>query len=288
MNEVLFKVLRKSKILNYLNFTTQIFIDGKKFKIPVLRGAGDANLNMSELWMVDVLKTLINLDQGIFVDVGVNTGQTLLKLRSVSPGMDYIGFEPNSFCVEYVEHLKRLNDYDDVKIIPVGISDKTELGILNFYENSNVDSSASMIEGFRSPESLKKTSYIPLFRVKDLEEKVDLSRIAILKIDVEGGELEVLTSFKDKIAKQKPIILLEILPAYGKENIERIERQMRVQEMLSNLDYIFYRIIKRNNKLIKFESLAEIEIHSDLNMCDYLVIPRLKNDAFRLNNTYIN
>lgn len=39
---------------------------------------------MTEMWMVEVLKHLLLLKPGTFIDIGANIGQTLLKLRAVS------------------------------------------------------------------------------------------------------------------------------------------------------------------------------------------------------------
>ena len=49
--------------------------------------------------MIDILKIVLPIENKKFIDVGVNIGQTLLKLKSVSSEIDYIGFEPNPICV---------------------------------------------------------------------------------------------------------------------------------------------------------------------------------------------
>jgi hypothetical protein len=56
---------------------------------------------MSELWMIDLLKIVLPIGNKSFVDVGINVAQTLLKLKSVSPEINYIGFEPNPVYTNY-------------------------------------------------------------------------------------------------------------------------------------------------------------------------------------------
>ena len=47
-----------------------------------------------------------------FIDVGVNVGQTLLKLKSISSEINYLGFEPNPNCVNYLKNL--ITNYEGI------------------------------------------------------------------------------------------------------------------------------------------------------------------------------
>ncbi|MGB4838706.1 MAG: hypothetical protein WBP08_06900 [Saprospiraceae bacterium] len=106
--------------------------------------------------MVQMLNIVLPIDNRGFVDLGINIGQTLLKLRSVSSEIKYIGFEPNPMCVNYVDRLMKENNLKDISIIPVDIADKTEIGVLNFFCASGTDSSASMIRDFRPEHKIEK------------------------------------------------------------------------------------------------------------------------------------
>ena len=281
MNKYVVKVLRKINAFKFFNFNKTIRIGDKKFVIPVSDNIGYSNLNISEPWMIDVLKIVLPMGNSSFVDVGVNTGQTLLKLKSVSSDIEYIGFEPNPFCVNYVSKLIARNGFENTTIVPVGISDNSELGVLNFLEDSKADSSASMIAEFRKDHVIKRKEYIPLFNFEDLRDKINLDSISVLKIDVEGAELEVITSFKKELAKSETILLLEILPAYNEENTFRIERQNKIQKLLFDLNYSIFKVLKKNDLLLDFEEVKAIGIHSDLDLCDYVVVPNAKIDRFK-------
>ncbi len=280
MNVFIVKVLKKINAFKFFNFSVRTTINNRNFKIPISDNIGYSNLVTSEPWMLDVLKIILPLGEKRFFDIGVNTGQTLLKLKSVSSKIEYIGFEPNPFCVGYTSKLISKNNFKNTTLIPVGVSNKTEVGELHFIEKSAVDSSASMITEFRQNHAIKRKAYIPLFDVEHLNAKINFEGISILKIDVEGAELEVLISFKSYIAKSEPIILLEILPAYNKENTFRISRQNEIQELFIGLNYSFFRIVKQNDLLINLEAITEIGIHADLSACDYVIVPRTKIEAF--------
>ncbi len=274
------------RILSGFNFILIIKISGKRFKIPILGNLGTQNVFTSEKWMIDLLKIIIQIDSNKFIDIGVNTGQTLLKIRSIDNQIKYIGFEPNSSCIHYVKRLIKVNSLKNVTLLPIGVSFKTGLGILNFYHENDGDSSASMIRDLRNNKVVHK-DYISLFNISDLKDDIELSGMSILKIDVEGAELEVIQSFRKEIEISKPFIIMEILPIYDKtKNGDRYERQVQIHAELDDLNYSILRIVKTEKKLIRIEEIKNIGIHSDLNNCDYLCVHKTKLNMFKTISKY--
>jgi len=98
---------------------------------------------------------------------------------------------------------------------------------------------------------------------------LNIEKISIVKIDVEGSELEVIRGMKGIIAKHKPFIFCEILPVYNKGNIFRLNRQKEIKHIIKKLKYRIFRILK-DGKLVPIE---QIGIHSNLALCNYLFIP---------------
>ena len=88
---------------------------------------------------------------GTFLDVGVHLGQTLLKVKSLSPSTPYVGFEPNPICVNLARQAARRAGLSDTRIIPVGLARET--GILPLLaRGGDTDSAASTVAGFRNDE----------------------------------------------------------------------------------------------------------------------------------------
>ena len=144
MKKILIKVLNKFKILSLFNVIGIIHLNDERFKIPVIQKVGFSNLFMSEPWMIDILKIVLPIDGKNFIDVGANIGQTLLKLRSVSSKINYIGFEPNPICVNYISKLIEENNFSNTQIIPSGISDKNEIGVLKYCLPTAIKMSAGL------------------------------------------------------------------------------------------------------------------------------------------------
>jgi FkbM family methyltransferase len=275
----LLRVLNKARILTVFNTAGNITLNGNQFTIPIIDNLGYRNLFMSEPWMIDVLKLILPHTEGIFVDVGANIGQTLLKLYSVSSQITYIGFEPNPSCVYYLNRLIRVNKLSKAQIYPVGISIKTGLVPFFYFDKDATDPAATMISNYKDPDFHHK-EFIPVFTFSALKEALNVGDLGILKIDVEGAELEVLQSFESEIKNNQPFIFLEILPAYNIDNKVRVIRQLAIQNLMHNWNYVIYRVIKEHDVFKGLKKIAEIEIYSDDNLCDYVMIPKRKKELF--------
>jgi FkbM family methyltransferase len=266
----LYKILRRLNVNKYFNIIFQKRINNRNFKVPVIHAIGFENYYLSELWIIQVLEKINTLKKGSFYDVGVNTGQTLLKVKAVNPEISYLGFEPNSKCIFYVDELIKANSFINCSIIPVGLMAENALLKLNFFSDNNTDSSASLIENFRPDQKIYSKKFVPVFNFDTIDLSQD--KVAILKIDVEGAEFFVLQSLLEKIKKDRPFILMEILPCYKAENISRIKNQKKIEEIFEELRYKIYRIILNAEK-VTLEYVPKIEIHGNINLCEYFIIP---------------
>lgn len=266
MQTLIKKVLNRLKLLPYVNLTTAQTINGRRLKIPVVKGmwAGE-----TEAWMVNVLKKLEPVFNKAFIDVGVNTGETLIKAWSVFGNLHYIGFEPNPACVYYVEKLVACNYMKNITLVPVGIACNNGLMKLQYYYDNDADSTASLVEGFRPGSVVHHYQYVPVFSYEKIKDLLPVSNRAILKIDVEGGEQEVIESLVPWITANHPVILVEILPVYHAENEDRLKRQRRIESLAAEMGYVITRINKQDN--VSLLPVREIGIHGDVDNCDYLL-----------------
>jgi FkbM family methyltransferase len=265
-------LLRKLGVLKQLKLTFTAKFNGQRFKIPIILGVGlDHLISNNEPWLNTIIQRITRDIKGSFIDVGVNIGQTLLKVKSSNAEMDYIGFEPNPTCIHYLAELVSKNDLQKVIVYPVGLNEITSVVKLNFFSQSQSDSSASIIPNFRPRESIKQHFLVPVFNLLDLN--VDFEPASIIKIDVEGAELEVIQSLLPKIKEDRPLILMEILPCYDSTNIFRISRQNKIESIFKSNSYLLFRIIKEGNKFQFLEQIDQIGVHGDIDKSDYMLVP---------------
>ena len=283
MKKLFIRFLLKLRIAEAFNLTFKTIVNGQSFKIPLIKKIGFEHIHRNEPWMISLLKKILEDKKGkAYVDVGVNLGQTLIKLKSVSPDMKYYGFEPNPVCVFYVRDLIKINQLKNITVFPVGISDKTSIYQLTFFSGDDSDSSASIINNFRPEQKAFCNEYVACFSMSEITEKYDMPSIGILKIDVEGAEKEVIESFSEKIISDQPYIQLEILPVYYAKNIERLVRQEAVENFLKQINYSILRIhTDKSDELLSLEEIETIGIHSNLDWCNYLLVPKNSKDAVK-------
>jgi FkbM family methyltransferase len=272
------KSLRKTKLiqngfLGFLSFKLTKKLQNSRFKIPVIRNMGWNNIFDNEPWMSQILEKVLFENKGLFIDVGANIGQTLLKVKSSFPDMAYYGFEANPVCLFYLKELINANNFKATFIIPVGLSDNSGLASLNFYSKNSDDATASVLEQIRPGAIIEKKEFVYLTRLDDLIQNFQ-ENIAIIKIDVEGAELDVINGATATIKKYRPVILIEILPSYSISNTWRVGRQKELEKLLKALEYKIILIAKdKNNTLLSLKYIDEIGINSNILERDYILIP---------------
>lgn len=272
--------MHKIGLIKYFNLTGKKQINNSRYKIPVLGKVGYHNLFDWEPWMITLIKKFELTDQSLFVDVGVNIGQSLLKVKSINPGIKYIGFEPNPTCTNYVELLIKSNDIKNAVVVPVGLSTNNEINELNLFNDLSSDGAASIVKDIRPGNKIFGTKYVPIFNLQTIKTNLDFDNLSILKVDVEGAEYEVLSEFRKDISKYKPAILIEILPVYSPDMKERLVRQQKIEALLSELEYSIFKIEFNTIELIAIKEMSTIGIHNDINECDYVFIHKSNRQKF--------
>lgn len=268
------------------NYSIHIKLNDKRFEIPVIRNIGLVHLyDKDEAWMIQLIRKLLKVNSGTFIDIGTNIGQTLLTLRSVSENENYIGFEPNSSCVFYIRQLIHKNKLKNCRIISVGISCEDSLVEIDL--TNETDSGGSMIKDLRPNFQYSEKIMVPVLSFDNIFEKLNIDGINIIKIDVEGAELYVMKGLSDSVKRFRPIIICEVLFAHDCETIIFVrKRNLELKEILNSLNYKIYQIIKTeyNDDIAEFKFCTEFEnvtwTVDNKNLCDYLFIPEEKEAIF--------
>lgn len=264
-----YKLLNKIGLLKYINTNSSKTINGITIKIPVVAGNGYQNILVSENWAIELYKRVLSVTEGAFIDVGVNNGQTLIKIASLDKSRTYLGFEPNPVCYNYTRALIRKNNFSQCILFPVGLFNENT--VLPIFHDTEYASGASVMPKFRKNMSPYKTiQQVALMRGDEILQKQNLENIAFIKADVEGAELEVVEGLQQTIQKYLPVILLEILPVYSLEDENgkyRYNRQQKLIALLKEMNYIMFLIDEKN---ISLKQLEEIEVHGDMGQTNYL------------------
>lgn len=270
----LIRLLKKIGLLDHVLFNVQSEIHQKRYTIPLQGKMGLENIFLVESWAIKLLAAMLSkLDKHTyFVDIGVNIGQTLLKVKSVDENINYIGFEPNPTCVSYVNTLIKENQLTNTSIYPLGLSD--EDGILSLFADNAYASGASVIENFRKSAKIAYKLHIPVIKGDNFFKTFE-GEIGIIKIDVEGFESSVLQGLEETLAIHTPFIICEVLPVYSETNLPRLSRQKSLEELLKRCSYSIYLINETN---VSLQEIAEIGVHGDMGRTNYVFCHHTKKE----------
>ncbi len=222
-----------------------------------------------ELWLDPCLLRLLPASSGAFVDVGVHLGQTLLKLKTLAPERRYVGFEPNAGALVHARRMARRRGLSDCWFYPAALGRSHGVATLRS-RGGDADPEASIVPGFRGESFYRGLRVVPVLAGDEV--LAGLRPVALVKIDVEGGESDVLRGMAGTLAADRPPVLCEVLPVYEASSAQgalRLERQQDMEALLSSLDYRIMRI-RRDGRLMP---LTTIGIHAALDACDYLFLP---------------
>ncbi len=253
-----------------VNITLPYRINGLNVRIPLIYGMGIYHFLQTEPWFSGVLEELFRLKHGAMLDVGANLGQTLLRFKSLKNDAPYFGFEPNNGAYFYLSELLRANRFKNSAVFPLALADKT--GITTLYRRHRTDVSSTLIRGAKDFTSTENTIQVLTFKGDDVVAEKQIDAVAVIKIDVEGAELEVLRGFRHTLQTQQSFVICEILPVYhlNSENLRRrYTRQEQLLAMLNQWGYSVFRI-KSGGRLQK---ITTIGVHSNLSDSNYLFVP---------------
>ena len=149
--------------------------------------------------------------------------------------------------------------------MPVGLGSTAD--ILTLYADNEFASGASVIKGFRKNQKIKYEYNVPIFSGDEILNNL---KIGIIKIDVEGFELDVLRGIINSIKFNRPFVLCEILPNYNNRDSERYVRQIEIESILKSNDYSIGRI---EEKSAKCKLLNSIDIFDSMDESNFIFIP---------------
>ena len=224
---------------------------------------------MDEFWMLDLFELLDINEKQVLLDFGANVGQSLLKWKAAFPNNPYYGIELLPSCINYLNLLVSENGFEECYIIDKLISSGEKQQELFIHFNDPTDRTASLRRSdlFKVRKSIMVES-IP-FEELSVQYKIARDQIGIIKIDIEGAELELLYHLEDLLREQRPLIIVEILPDYHTES-----ELAEFLEFLNELEYDMYRILKRKLRLQSLKKIDSIDMQTSVQESDYLLVPR--------------
>jgi FkbM family methyltransferase len=134
------------------------------------------------------------------IDVGANIGLSAITLARLAKRV--IAFEPSPPNVEYLRRNLMLNGIDNVEVVAAAVSTKAvglPFHVAQFGAGSHVVSSGHLLPSLATID-------VPAVEL----DQFDFPPIDFIKIDVEGHEPEVLAGARRLLARDRPLIQMEV------------------------------------------------------------------------------
>lgn len=281
-SNLLYRALRRLRLQPLLNWSAPL--PDASIQAPLLGDPlGSGLMLYGGSWKPEAFRRIArSVSFSTVLDVGANEGQTILDLaRSGLPIPGIVAFEPNPACAYYLQKLIRLNSWRHVQVFPVALSDAARCVSLDL--GSENDSSASFVPDLRPGHPIAERVIVPCFPLDDLVESGALLPLStlLLKIDVEGAELDVLRGSQRLLRALRPLIMCEVLWAHCQERIAYMRsRNTELMSLLGASEYLLFRfVLARDQRSVTgIEQLSEfpsgVYTVDNAHQCDYLFAPR--------------
>jgi FkbM family methyltransferase len=174
--------------------------------------------------LVDVVKPGMT-----FFDIGANVGfVTILAARLVGPSGRVVAFEPVPYNVAAIKENLALNGIDWVEVRETAVG--RENGAASFIV-SDV-SAFSRLASVSVPTGAREHIDVAVTSVDELLASERLPPPDVVKIDIEGAELEAIAGMRDLLASHKPVLLCEVHDC----NVEYVQLMNELGYETVNLD----------------------------------------------------
>lgn len=210
------------KLAEQLQFISPAFYKNRYFKKIddlSLENLTLRNVEPEMLWLKNYLKKDL-----VFFDIGCNVGSYLRLVEPILNNENIYAFEPNK---RLFRRLKRL--FPKVNLFDIALSD----------ENKIAEFKIPIIKGLeKNSRGTLRTDYSEKNEECFISEKVlvqtfdswildkNILKIDLIKIDVEGNEMNTLRGAKESIHKFKPVLLVEMEQRHHNENLKNLVEEI--------------------------------------------------------------
>ncbi len=195
----------------------------------------------------------------VVLDIGANSGVFTLVAAAANNNAHVVAFEPAPDVVPYLHKNVALNSCSNVQVEPVAVG--ADRGVVEFLipDVLALPTGGSTRRGFR--EEVRSVE-VPVTTVDSYVRDMELGHVDLIKVDTEGTEPEVLDGAVETLARDRPVILCEVLLGIREEELEA---------RLVPLDYRFFKLTDRG--LERHDHLV-----GDVGYKNYLLVPHERID----------
>ena len=198
---------------------------------------------------IDKLTTLDSVRNKHIIDAGGYVGDTALLFSSYTDKNIHV-FEASPSNMDIIRETIRLNHLDNIVPVSKALGEKSGTARFSLGERNSCNSLVERPD-YNYPDHIE----VPVVTLDDYVRENDLE-IGLIKVDIEGGEQQLLRGAVETIRTQHPILLISI---YHSAN-DFFEIKPMIEKMCGK--YTF-RIVKPANPAIALETILLAEVRDE-------------------------
>lgn len=180
-----------------------------------------------------LIKTLVK-PNSFYFDVGANIGLLSVPILSHYSSSQVVSFEPSPFVLPFLKRTVECSPYRDRWIV-VEKATGHKAGFTEFYTSNSGSEAYSGFQDTNRADTHIKID-VPVTTLDIEWEMLGKPMLSVIKIDVEGAELQVIAGATECIKHEKPYILVE----WNSTNLEAY--CCTADQLLKTADDIGYRV----------------------------------------------
>lgn len=174
---------------------------------------------------------------GTFIDIGANEGfYTVFAARRVGSGGAVVAVEPSPREYARLENNVAINGLTNVKLARTALGARRGKAVLHVADPEHNGQNTLGDFGHAEVKAVDHVQ-VDITQLDSLVQDSGLSTVDLIKMDVEGAELEVLKGGSATLERYKPTLLLEIFDAALRKQGASAHQ---VIDLLRRLGYSFY------------------------------------------------
>lgn len=220
-----------------------------------------------ELPTVRFIRRLLR-DRDTVFDVGAQIGYLTLMSKLARKEVTVWSFEPEKVNALKLRENLSINNFDMTHVVEKAVSNVS--GSIRLYLSK--DHNAGTHSTIPNASTIDVTRFVdlPAIRLDDFAKEQGISKLALIKIDVEGGELEVIEGAREVLRTLQPVVIAELSDAIQESRGSTTQEFKRI---LLDLGYLPFRI--RNDG-----RLTEVPVEAGHLMDNIAFVPKTKLDTY--------
>ncbi len=221
--------------LRKFGFTKKEILITMKSEIGLLL-CGDKSIHVAKPNYEWNIRKFFDLKKGVFIDIGANLGvYSILMGKRLGNNGTVLSIEPESHTVELLKQNVELNKLKNVFVVEKACSSKTGKSTL-YLEGTTYSGGLHSLKKYGHHVSEME---IEVETLDSIFSRSELKKVDLIKIDVEGGELEVLKGAKKVLKNYHPRIICESLDKTSEENIKGFLKKFKYHVKRVDAENVF-------------------------------------------------